>query len=283
MDTHASAQLPKTVCVLLCAGLCTVTAHGAPIRSFSNPQSFFSSAQVVSTETFDEFQTDTAIGLGILTLDGISYTSPNPAAIWYVTDTFVTPSPPNSLVIGNLIEPEMLTFAGGGFTDAIGFFLVGIGAFPRPFFRIDVVAADGQTLTEQIVSGPDTPIMFRGFVYENGISSVTITPLNLEGGLSNFTLDNVSRGAISPIPEPSSLTLAAIGIAALTSAQASARLSFRLRLVGAGGRLLDALKLLRRLLVPPIDRQHAAPSLQARRERFIRTRGRGDCRRPNRL
>jgi len=215
MPRHESVHVLKAARYVLLAALYGGAVHGGPIVSFYTPQSFFSSAQVVSTETFDEFQIDTDIGVGSITIDGITYNSPNPSAIWHVTDTFVTPSPPNSLVTRNLVEPETLTFAGGGVTDAIGFFLVGIGGTPAAFFRIDVLAADGEVSTEQIAPGFNTINVFRGFAYDNGISSVTITSLDLAGGLSNFHLDNVSRGAISAVPEPSALTLAAIGVAVL--------------------------------------------------------------------
>ena len=205
----------KAARYLLLAGLYGGAAQGDPILSFFTPASFFSSVPVASTESFDEFPTDTDIGVGSVTVDGITYVSSDPSAIWYVSDTFVTPSPPNGLVTRNVIAPETLTFAGGGSTDAIGFFLVGIGGFPPAFFRIDVMATDGQVLTEQIAPGLNTVSLFRGFAYQNGMSSVTITSLDLAGGLSNFHMDNVSRGAISAVPELSSLTLTAIGVAGL--------------------------------------------------------------------
>jgi hypothetical protein len=217
MGRLINAALLRVTWYLLLAGVCEVTAQAAPILSFSSPQTFFSAAQVASTETFDEFQTNTAIGVGTVTVDGITYTSSNPSAIWYVSDTFVTPSQPNSLVTSNAIAPATLTFGEGRFTPSIGFFLVGIGGIPVSSFRLDVAATDGQVLSEQIISGSVSANLFRGFTYQNGISSIAITPLDVAGDISNFHLDNVSRGVISTafVPEPSSLTLAVIGVAGL--------------------------------------------------------------------
>jgi hypothetical protein len=84
------------------------TVFALPILSFSAFQDFANAAQIVSTETFDEFSSDTVIGVGTLTLDEITYASLNPSAIWFVSDTSVTPSPPNSLVQSNLIAPVIL-------------------------------------------------------------------------------------------------------------------------------------------------------------------------------
>ena len=77
---------------LLLEGLWGSIAHAGPILMFADPQTFFSAVQVVTTETFDEFRSNTNIGVGSVTLDGITYTSSNPSAIWFVSDTFVTPS-----------------------------------------------------------------------------------------------------------------------------------------------------------------------------------------------
>jgi hypothetical protein len=181
---------------------------------FTDQQSFFQTGQVVSTETFDEFPSDTIIGVGSMTLDGITYTSANPLAQWKVTDTFVTPSSPNSLTQSNVIAPATLTFAGRGQTDAVGFFLLPGSTFPGGSYRFDVTTASGGPFTA--TTGVIGSTIFRGFTSFDEITSLTITPLNVLGGLSNFDLDNVSRGLIvSAIPEPSSLTLGTTGILVL--------------------------------------------------------------------
>ncbi|TMA82593.1 MAG: PEP-CTERM sorting domain-containing protein [Deltaproteobacteria bacterium] len=199
---------------LLLEGLWGSIAHAGPILTFADPQTFFSAVQVVTTETFDEFRSNTNIGVGSVTLDGITYTSSNPSAIWFVSDTFVTPSPPNSLVTSNAIAPVTLTFEGEGFTDAIGFFLVGVGGIPSASYRVDVVAVDGERLDQMISPGVITTNIFRGFAAEGGILSLTISPVEVGGSIANFHLDSVSHGAISTnvVPEPSTLSMAGAGV-----------------------------------------------------------------------
>jgi len=218
MGHQLTARFQMAAWCLLLAALWGRTVYAGPIVSFSDAQAFSSSAPVASTETFEEFQTDTAIGVGSVTVDGITYTSFNPSAIWRVSDTFVTPSPPNALVTGNVVAPATLTFNGGGFTDAIGFFLVGVGGrFPPASYQIDVATVDHELLSETISPGEVNNI-FRGFTSQDGIASVTIAPVPVEvgGTISNFHLDNVSRGVISTtVPEPSSPVWAAIGVVGL--------------------------------------------------------------------
>src|SRR5262245_15944979 len=172
----------------------------ATIIAFTDAQSFLQTGRVVSTETFDELPSDTIIGVGSVSLDGITYTSADPSAQWATDDTFVTPSPPNSLVQNNVIAPATLTFAGGGTTDALGFFLLPGSTFPGGDYRFDVLTAAGETFTAD--TGIIGATIFRGFVASENesILSLTITPLNVAGGISNFNLDNVSRDAIVPGP-----------------------------------------------------------------------------------
>jgi hypothetical protein len=190
----------------------------ASVIVFTDPQSFFQAGTVVSTETFDELPSDTIIGVGSVSLDGITYTSADPSAQWATTDTFVTPSPPNSLIQSNVIAPATLTFAGGGTTDALGFFLQPGSTLPGGDYRFDVVTATGETFT--VDTGVIGETIFRGFVSSENesILSLTITPFNVPPGesISNFNLDNVSRGVItSAIPEPSTLVLVIAGVLVL--------------------------------------------------------------------
>jgi len=186
----------------------------AEIILFTDPQSFFQSAKIESTETFDEIPSRTIIGVGSVALAGITYTSADALAQWYTFDSFVTPSPPNGLTQKNVIAPATLTFANGGNTGAIGFYLQPGSSFPGGDYRLDVVTTTGDILT--VDTGIVTNTIFRGFVsvdgIREGIKSISITPLEIPGGISNFELDNVSRGAISAVPEPSSMTLARTGI-----------------------------------------------------------------------
>ena len=196
--------------VLVFVGLAWERMAYADIVQFTEPQSFFQSANIVSTETFEEFTSRTIIGVGSVEIDGITYTSDNPIAEWYTSDSFITPSAPNSLVQRNVIAPANLAFAGR--TDAVGFFLVPGATFPPSNYRFAVTTAPGETFTFN--SGIVQGTFFRGFTPLGvgvGISSVSITPLETPGGISNFNLDNVSRGVIT-IPEPSSCAMIFSGL-----------------------------------------------------------------------
>jgi hypothetical protein len=113
----------------------------------------------------------------------------------------------------NVIAPATLTFAGGGRTDAVGFFLRAGSNFPGGDYRFDVATASGETFTAD--SGIIGGFIFRGFVpsdgIDDGINSLSITPLEVQG-ISGFFLDDVSRAVIaSAIPEPSTLVLGTTG------------------------------------------------------------------------
>jgi hypothetical protein len=210
MGCRVKTSLRVAAWCLLWGGPWGQTAHAWPIVSFTDPQTFFGTAGVVSTETFDEFPPSTDLGVRSVTLDGVTYTSSNPSAIWSASDTFSTPSPPNSLVARNVIAPATLTLGEGNVTGAIGFYLVGVGGIPPASYRIDVLAIDGERLSETLSPGAVTVNIFRGFTSEEGILSVAISPVEVGGNLSNFHLDNVSRGAITAaaVPEPSTLGMA---------------------------------------------------------------------------
>jgi hypothetical protein len=187
-----------------------------PPASWCSPtrKAFLLTGLVASTETFDELPSRTIIRVGSVILDGIAYTSADPSAQWYSWDSFDTVSPPNSVVQRNVIAPATLTFGGGGETDAVSFFLYPGSSFPGGDYRFDLTTVSGETLT--VESGIIGDPIFRGFVSSDGINLLSITPLQVPGGLSNLQLDNVSRGAIaSAIPEPSSLTLGTTGLLAL--------------------------------------------------------------------
>src|SRR5262249_45283194 len=149
----------------------------ATIIVFTDAQSFLQTGRVVSTETFDELPSNTIIGLGSVSLDGITYTSADPSAQWFTTDSFVTPSPPNSFVQKN--KTSTLTFAEGGITDALGFFLLPGSTFPGGDYRFDVLTVAGETFT--VDTGVIGATIFTGFVASENesILSLTITPLDV--------------------------------------------------------------------------------------------------------
>jgi hypothetical protein len=173
----------------------------AHITVYSDPQSFFQAAKVVSTETFDQLPSRTVIGVGSVSLDEVTYTSADASAEWFTDTSFVTVSPPNGLTQRNVIAPATLTFAGGGHTDAVGFFLLPGSTFPGGDYRFDITTTSGDIFS--VDTGTVTETIFRGVVSSDGsdILSLSITPLNIPGqgeSISNFELDNVSRGSIEP-------------------------------------------------------------------------------------
>jgi len=87
--------------------------------------------------------------------------------------------------------------------------------FPPSDYRFAVTIGPSETFTFN--SGIVQGTFFRGFTPLGvgvGISSVSITPLETPGGISNFNLDNVSRGVIT-IPEPSSCAMIFSGLGLL--------------------------------------------------------------------
>jgi len=197
---------------LLIALLAWSGASASPIILSTDSNAFYSSlppGTVLSTETFDEFSPDTDLGIGSIVLNGIAYTSANPSAVWFASDSFVPTSAPNALVQRNVIAPAILTFPDQGSTNAIGFFLIGIGGVPPAEFQINVAATDGGVLLDTILIGTITTNVFRGFRSEAGILSVRITPVDV-GNISNFHLDDVTHAQV--IPEPSTALMTGIGL-----------------------------------------------------------------------
>jgi hypothetical protein len=131
-------------------------ATTAGISVFTDQQSFFQAAAIVSTETFNEFPRNTVLGVGSFTLDGITYTSASPIGVFAVTSDFAnTPSPPNALIQRNTITAITLTFAGGGRSDAIGLsFLPG-----AQNYLFEAATASGEKVTVETGIIPE----LRGF------------------------------------------------------------------------------------------------------------------------
>ena len=139
-----------------------------------------------------------------------SISSDQPAAEWragvlisQLPPRFI--SPPNDFGT-DLIGSDTLTFLSGGSTDAIGFFVLSAGL--RTTYVITVVTRTNTTLVEPLLGEP-SPV-FRGFVASEGIVSVTIAHANPVNRI-NFSVDDVSRGALTPIPEPSTALLLGVG------------------------------------------------------------------------
>jgi hypothetical protein len=200
------ATLVLAVLVLLLFGVGQAPAARADFMVFTDQTAFLGAAPIVSTETFDEFPSNTVLGVGSATVDGVTYTSQDPTAQWSATNLFLTPSPPNSLLSSEL-APETLTFGSGNATAAIGFFLIPAG-IPGDY-QIFVTGSGGYTLTENVTT--NGAITYRGFLgVGEDITSVKVSPVG--STLSNVSYDNVSRADIvAATPEPASLTLLSLG------------------------------------------------------------------------
>jgi hypothetical protein len=194
-----AAAIALTLPVLASATLDLPVKAASPARAttagisvFTDQQSFFQAANIVSTETFNEFPRNTVLGVGSFALDGITYTSASPIGVFAVSGDFAnTPSPPNALIQQNTITAITLTFAGGGRSNAIGFsFLPG-----AQNYLFEAATASGEKVTVETGIIPELPI-FRGFVSPEGIVSLTITP-DPSDCCSNFLLDDVSHGVIT--------------------------------------------------------------------------------------
>jgi hypothetical protein len=220
MNIRKSQALRRLAVLILVLGTQEIVpAARADIIVFTNEAAFLRAAPIVSTEKFDEFASGTLLGqMGTVRIDGVTYTAAADAQ--WSADRFFgpAPSPPNVLFqrnTGTRNGSATLTFGDGQSTEAIGFFVTSPLLSPRSFYQLTVTTTDGGQLVEPIDLNSDTPV-YRGFVASEGISSVRIDPLTVEGARPNFGLDNVSRAAIvGPlpvvIPEPASFTLFGLG------------------------------------------------------------------------
>ena len=182
---------------LLLDSLATISIAYAEITVFSDEATFLAATAIASTETFDEFPSNTNFGSGTVIIDGITYTAGN-NALWQTDSGGTAPvSPPNKFGI-NAIETNTLTFGPGFVTNAIGFYVLYAGTTdPSAQSQITVTSALGTSVTE-VLSFPfgGQPVAFRGFAAPEGIISVEVANIpNPQVGFS-FAFDNVSRGDI---------------------------------------------------------------------------------------
>jgi hypothetical protein len=196
---------------LLLAALSTVTlvlgaspaqaAASGPVLTLDEHQ-FLSSRPIVSTETFEEFSTPTEFPTTQrrVVIDGVRYRSIDPAPPWWIVDQEFFAEPTNVLfrrfssgfdVTINLA----IAFRDGGSARALGFRLNPFATNNR--FELQVTEANGAVTTLALPIGMVGP-QYVGVSSPNRIRRVLITQRSDISGvsLSNFSLDDVSRGAI---------------------------------------------------------------------------------------
>jgi hypothetical protein len=104
------------------------------------------------------------------------------------------------------------TFGQNGVVDAIGF-CINNGAFlPVPMRDISVVAWTEPRRRCSLV-GPLSPDSktYVGFLSQSGISSISVADATVNGAV-NWEYTEVSRSAIQAAPEPSTISLALVGL-----------------------------------------------------------------------
>ncbi len=174
---------------------------------------FLSSNSIVSTETFDEFAHPTQFPVSdqSVTIDLVTYFDPTPAPGWSLDQISITSSPPNSLFTRNSLADKTITFE-SGFVRAFGFqfiaFVHAPGADARFHFLVSEI--DG-SITDFLQSPPNE---FLGFSSSVGIRSMSVIQERVQGVLTNFAFDDVSRS-----PEPGTLILMSVGLVAAVLAK----------------------------------------------------------------
>ncbi len=158
----------------------------ADITVFDDEADFLASADVVSTETFDDFAEGIA-GVGTVIIDDVTYTSSD-GANWIIDTTFGNVSPPYNLHTGS-IHHNTLSFGEHGTTTAIGFYLVSGDEW---LIRVETV---DETFMEHLDA--DAQATFRGYLAPEGIVSLRYADPSGDNHHTNWGWDNVSRAAIT--------------------------------------------------------------------------------------
>lgn len=223
----------------------------AAIVVYSTDSSFLSTAPALSTENFNSFTNNYGFTSPVIALGGVEYsTTECTNRCWTFDGSFVSG---NSL-LSNALGVDTLSFGTNRYVDALGFWFTSGATGPgllSPLWEIFVEETDGTSTYVPI----DTPslgpvIKYYGFVSTVGISKVTVRDYPLDNGSSQFAFDNVSRSAIlggsqledsvpvpppglggpdGPIcvpgpcpvgiPEPSTLSIGLLGLAAMLRAR----------------------------------------------------------------
>jgi hypothetical protein len=190
-------------CVALILGGAPVTAAASPgaVLTFDEHQ-FLSSRPIVSTETFDEFASPTNFppNRHRVVIDAVRFRSVDAAAPYWAVEREEFAVPTNALfrrfAEGFELSADLaVAFRDGGSVRALGFRLFPFGT-PNSF-ELVVTEADGTSTSFALPTDISAP-QFVGLSSPNRITRVLIRQRGdgTGGGISNFSLDDVSRGAI---------------------------------------------------------------------------------------
>jgi hypothetical protein len=192
-------------------------AQASTLTFFSSQSEFLATAPIVSTETFDEFPSSTSFTTSTVVIDKVTYfTEPCLLEIHLGCWGIVSPgvASPNRFGSNNTAT-DVLSFGTDQFVNALGFYLIvggSVNEVPVAQYELRIVEINGETSLINI--GPLPPsILFFGFSSSSGIRDLTFDTIG--DNRFNLQFDDVSRGTIQSVREPSSpvtLIFAVIGL-----------------------------------------------------------------------
>jgi hypothetical protein len=208
---HPQRRAARVLAAALVAAPLALTASGgaaeaAPGATVTFDQtSFLSSNPIVSTETFDEFASPTEYPptQRRVVIDAVRYRSVDPAPPGWVIDAGVA-SPDNALFrrfstgSGPLGSLQLaIAFRDGGSSTAIGFLLQPFATTSQ--FELVITEASGDVTT--MLLPRDIGDTYIGVSSPNRIKRVLIRQHSeISGGVTNFAVNDVSRGRILAAP-----------------------------------------------------------------------------------
>lgn len=215
-------RLPLFFAILLAPVTCE-----AGLIVYDNEAEFLANAPVEKTLTFNDMAPPSGYS------NPLGYTSVEiEGAVFSAEEMFVGDGPAHWSVYQyaglndtpkrwgldhDIIGIDTISFANGGATNALGFYLLTGGHTYEDNFKILVRLTDGSEFLEILTFGYQvnaTGIMYRGYTAQDAlISSITLSNQEIGPVWTSWQYDNVSYGAIeaTAVPEPSALALALIG------------------------------------------------------------------------